>query len=137
MLKEPFNQSKDDLIAAKKNKVDPYLALLNYRNIPRDEILGSPTKRFMGRRTKTQLPMSETLLVPQIIDNKKVMKRLEHYRQLNKKYYGRTTKLLPQLSKGDIVRSTDKKGKFIDKGKVVGKTAYPRSYKVNIKGVHY
>ena len=83
--------AKKILITARRNNEDPYLALLNQRNIPRDKIFGSPAQRLMSRRTRTQLPISETLLVPQAVDPKKVRNRLEHYRQLNRKYYDRTT----------------------------------------------
>ena len=69
---------------AGRNNEDPYLALLNQRNIPRNKILGSPA----------QLPTSDTFLVPQVVDPKKVRKRLEHYRQLDLKCYDRTAKLL-------------------------------------------
>ncbi len=41
---------------------DPYLALLDYRNTPRDSVIGSPVQRLMGRRTRKRLPTSETLL---------------------------------------------------------------------------
>ena len=41
---------------------DPYLALLSYRNTPRDNLVGSPAQRLMGRRTKTLLPTTEALL---------------------------------------------------------------------------
>jgi hypothetical protein len=32
---------------------DPYLGLLAFRNIPRDNILGSPAQRLMCRQTRT------------------------------------------------------------------------------------
>ena len=91
----------------------------------------------MSRRTRTQLPISETLLVPLVVDPKKVRKRLEHYRQSNKKYYDRTAKLLQPLKEGDVIRTTDKNGKFTNKGTVISKSVHPRSYIVNGKGFHY
>ena len=46
---------------------DPHLALLEFRNTPINDRLGSPTQRLMGRRTKTLIPTSETLLCPKTI----------------------------------------------------------------------
>lgn len=40
---------------------DVYLALLDLRNTPKDEQIGSPMQRLMGRRTKTLLPISDGL----------------------------------------------------------------------------
>ena len=91
----------------------------------------------MSRRTRAQLPISETLLFPQVVDPKKVRNRLEYYRQSNKKYYDRTAKLLQLLKEGDVIRTTDKNGKFTNKGTVISKSVHPRSYIVNVKGFHY
>ena len=41
---------------------DPYLALLELRNTPSQDIGYSIAKRIFGRRTKTLLPVSENLL---------------------------------------------------------------------------
>ena len=41
---------------------DPYLALLDLRNTPSQDIGYSVAKRIFGRRTKTLLPVSENLL---------------------------------------------------------------------------
>lgn len=46
---------------------DVYLSLLDLRNTPRDEQIGSPMQRLMGRRAKTQLPMSDNLRKPTTI----------------------------------------------------------------------
>ena len=40
---------------AKEAGEDCYLSLLNQRNTPRDDVLGSPAQRLMSRRTKTKL----------------------------------------------------------------------------------
>ncbi|CAB4034804.1 Transposon Ty3-G Gag-Pol poly, partial [Paramuricea clavata] len=91
----------------------------------------------MARRTKTLLPISDTLLKPSVIEPSEVTKRLSHYRQQSKKYYDRTAKPLPNLQKGDVVRVTDIKGKYMKKGTVINETSYPRSYMVNINGRNY
>ena len=78
--------AKNFLYTAEKSNEDTYLALLAHRNT-RDDILGSPAQRLMGRRTKTQLPMSTTLLKPRVINPSTVTKRLNYCRQHNKKFY--------------------------------------------------
>ena len=50
-----------------KEAEDPYLELLDLRNTPRDQNIGSPAQPLMGRRTKTQLPTSEAFLKPEIV----------------------------------------------------------------------
>ena len=45
---------------------DIYLALVELRNTPINEQLGSPAQRLMGRRTRTLLPTSTQLLVPKL-----------------------------------------------------------------------
>ena len=46
-------------------KSDIYLALLDFRNTPTGKIHSSPAQRLFGHRTKTQLPMSKKLLIPE------------------------------------------------------------------------
>ena len=45
---------KNPLKKAKKSHNDPYLALLEFRNTPIDDINMSPSQMLMGRRTRTQ-----------------------------------------------------------------------------------
>ena len=56
MAEKGVQIAKSLLTKAKESGQDPYLALLDYRNTPRDDILGSPVQRLFGRRTKTLLP---------------------------------------------------------------------------------
>lgn len=44
---------------------DPYLAILDYRNTPFEELGLSPAQLFLARRLRTKLPVSATLLKPQ------------------------------------------------------------------------
>ena len=64
MAEKAVQTAKRLLRKAKKDKRDPYLALLDYRNTPQDKELGSLVQRLTGKRTKTTLPTSETLLKP-------------------------------------------------------------------------
>ena len=58
MSERAVQTAKKLLLKAKEDNKDPYLALLDYRNTPRNDTLGSPAQRLMGRRTKTLLPTS-------------------------------------------------------------------------------
>ena len=51
---------------AKKNSSDAYLALLDYRNTPTQRLDTNPAQRLMSRRTKTLLPTTKNLLVPEV-----------------------------------------------------------------------
>jgi len=43
---------------------DPYLGLLNQRNTPTESVGSSPVQRLFGRRTKSDIPMTQSLLKP-------------------------------------------------------------------------
>lgn len=87
--------SKKTAKKAKKDGRDPYLALLDFKNTPRDKHLGSPVQRLMGRRTKTTLPTSETLLKPKLVKN--VSSNLKEKRNAEKSFYDRNSRKLPQI----------------------------------------
>ncbi|XP_035679020.1 uncharacterized protein K02A2.6-like [Branchiostoma floridae] len=46
-------------------KMDPYLALLDFRNTPTQGVNSSPVQRLFGRRTRTTIPMTTALLTPE------------------------------------------------------------------------
>ena len=50
---------------AQSAKSDPYLALLDFRNTPTEGLNRSPAQLLLGRRTKTLLPISKELLMPE------------------------------------------------------------------------
>lgn len=83
-------------------KSDPYLALLELRNIPNEKMGSSPVQRLFSRRTRTQLPVSKQLLKPEIQSN--VKQRLLEKKAIQISYYNRSTRELSSLHKGDIVR---------------------------------
>lgn len=120
--------AKNLLKKAKADGKDFRLALLDYRNTPRDNVLGSPVQRCMGRRTRTRLPMTNALLRPSIIDPNKTKSRLEHYRKTSKSYYDRNAKVLPELKPGPVRYRT---GNTWTPAELIGKNAdNPRSYKL-------
>lgn len=55
VIKRLINKSVTD-------QKDPYLALLDLRNTPSQDIGYSAVQRIFGRRTKTLLPVSEDML---------------------------------------------------------------------------
>ncbi|KAJ8044125.1 hypothetical protein HOLleu_11505 [Holothuria leucospilota] len=105
---------------------DPYLALLDFRNTPHDDTLGSLAQRLFGRRTKTLIPTSRKLLEPKTIQLQQVTQGLTKRRQKQKVYFDRNTRKLPQLKIGDSVRVQTDRGWF--PAMVKGTASTPRSY---------
>ena len=85
------------------DKRDPYLALLEYRNTPISNTLGSPAQRLIGWRTKTLLPTNNKLLQPKIIKPQTVLKEFRDRKAQQKFYYDRHTVDLRPLALGDKV----------------------------------
>ena len=112
-------------------KSDPYLALLDFQNTPTEGLNRSPAQLLLGRGTKTLLPISRELLMP---ENKSLCSKTTESIQGNKdkkaKYYNRGTRELEQLKQGDTVRIEPKeKGKEWTKARVE-EPVNIRSYKV-------
>ena len=84
--------------------MDPYLAFLDCRNTPTQAMTTSPAQRLMGRRTKTLIPTTQNFLMPKTNPPCVEKSQLKERQQVQAKYYNRTTKELPTLSKGDVVR---------------------------------
>ena len=93
---------KNLLKKAQEDQKDPYLALLDFRNTPMNEQVGSPAQQLMGRRTKTLLPTSANLLEPKTIKAKSVNRDIGK-RQQQKRYFDRHAKPLTPVSVGDDV----------------------------------
>jgi hypothetical protein len=86
-LAEKAVQTTKKLIKkAKQDGKDIYLALLDLRNAPRNEIIGSPAQRLMDRHTKTQLPTTGALLRPNAPTPESVHEQLQKYRDRQKHY---------------------------------------------------
>jgi transposase InsO family protein len=128
-LAERYVQTAKNLLKkAKQAGTDPYLALLAYRNTPVNEKLGSPTQRLFGRRTKTTLPTSTTLLEPKIIEPKIVKETLHKNKEKQKQYFDHHTKELSVLQLGDNVRYETNTG--LKAAVVIEKRKEPRSYMI-------
>ncbi len=128
-LAERYVQTAKKLLKkAKQSGNDPYLALLTYRNTPTDEVLGSPSQRLFGRRTKTTLPTSSTLLQPQVIDPRAVEEAIKKKKEKQKQNFDQHTKQLPDLLPGDKVRYETNRG--LKPAVVIEKRKEPRSYMI-------
>ncbi|KAH3866637.1 hypothetical protein DPMN_029735 [Dreissena polymorpha] len=71
------------------------MSLLELRNTPRDDELGSRMHRLMGRMTKTLVPITNALRKPNAgpYKTKKVASKLLEYRYTHKFYYDRNTRV--------------------------------------------
>jgi transposase InsO family protein len=88
------------IVRCQRTNEDVCLALLDLRNTPCDSVIGSPTQRLMGRRTRTLLPTSESLLLPESKSPNTVQQQLQQYRCKQKEYYDRGPKPLPHIPQG-------------------------------------
>lgn len=86
-----------------KSGEDQYLGLLNIRNTPTQGVDSSPAQRLFGRRTKTIIPITNSLLHPNnqaISDTEK----LKNNQKRQAKYYNKSGHNLKPLNEGDVVR---------------------------------
>ena len=121
-----------------KSGEDQYLALLNIRNAPTQGVDSSPAQHLMGRRTRTLLPTTKSLLEPRNPLNPHEMEQLQLNQKRQAKYYNRTAHDLPTLKEGDIVhmkpfvleQHTWKKAE-------VARRLDERSYEVQASGITY
>ena len=125
---------KSLLIKARADKRDPLLALLEWRNTPSEGMNASPVQLLYGRRTRTRLPVTKSLLVPQVISD--VPEMIKFRKQKQKFYYDRHSHELPALHDGDAVRMRLPGENEWSLGRVIGEEG-PRSFRVNVNGKHY
>jgi hypothetical protein len=104
-VESSVKSAKRLLSKCKKAKSDPYLALLELRNVPSQGIGSSPAQRLHSRRTRSFLPMSHKLLLPrgsEIINNEK--EKMKSLQRKQVQDYNKRTKPLPELQEDDVVR---------------------------------
>ena len=112
-----------------------FQALLDWRNTPTEGVGTSPAQRLMGRRCKTLLPTTDTLLKPQYgvnSDTQAVRKKKEESRR---RYNYGARPLIP-LKSGDTVRMKLPRQTIWTPAIVAGEVA-PRSYEVTANGSTY
>uniref|UniRef100_A0A1X7V5L8 Integrase catalytic domain-containing protein n=2 Tax=Amphimedon queenslandica TaxID=400682 RepID=A0A1X7V5L8_AMPQE len=107
-------------------KCDFHLALLEFRNTPSNDILGSPSQRLMGRRTRTLLPTAENLLLFKIIPPSQVQSELKKHQKTQSYYYNKQAKPLSSLQKGDKIMFQN--GRTWLPATIAKATEYFRSY---------
>ena len=103
LARRTVQTAKSILEKAARDKKDPNLALLDFRNTPIDGIGRSPAQMLMGRRTRTLLPTSPKLLKP-TYNTDTIRPCLEEKQNKQKLYYDKTAKALEPLLPGEQVR---------------------------------
>ncbi|KAI8490490.1 hypothetical protein Bbelb_317580 [Branchiostoma belcheri] len=83
-----------------RGKTDPYLALLDLRNMPTQGVGSSPAQRLFNRRTNTTV--RRALLEPEVPSE--IPRKLQNEKERQRKYYNRQARDLPNLQVGDTVR---------------------------------
>ena len=109
-----------------------YRALLDWRNTPTEGMGTSPAQRFLGRRCRTLLPITESLLNPRY-PVKQDVKELQAQKQ---RHYNKHSKDLKPINPGESVRM-----------RLPGQTTWtlgtctavvgPRSYEIKIGNTTY
>ncbi|UYV60919.1 K02A2.6-like [Cordylochernes scorpioides] len=124
--------AKNILRKCKQSGDDIQIALLNYRNTPRED-MGSPAQKLLSRRTKTILPISKELLRPCI--QKDVTLKLRRSRNKQKFYYDKGSRDEPTFKIGQEVYLRENRRNW--KPATIVREDGPRSYTVqNNKGLY-
>ncbi len=104
MVEKAVDIAKKLLTKCKENGDDIYLALLQLRNTPRENI-GSPVQRLFSRRTRTKIPTAQEKFKPEIMEPENVREKLHEDRHLKAKhYYDRSSKPLRPLNPSETIR---------------------------------
>ena len=136
LVERAVQTAKNTLKKAKAENKDFHLALLDYRNTPMEEINLSPAQTLMGRRTRTRLPTTPSLLEPQYpTDN--IKEGLRRRAEIQQQYYNRHGKALQPLNTGDTVRIRKPGQKTWTPAEVTKVTESPRYYVVVSDGTSY
>ena len=61
-------------------------------------------QRLQGRRAQTRIPITDSLLKPNIINPNTVHEKMMEYRRKQKFYYDRNAKPLPEINKNSSIR---------------------------------
>ena len=100
--------AKNIMKKAKQAGTDVYLSLLDWRNTSSEGMSSSPAQRMFGRRTRTLLLTTSSLLKPKVQED--VKEKLIKQKSKQVKYYNQTSKELPPLQSGEIARVASKQG---------------------------
>lgn len=109
------------------NEVDQFqYRILEYNTTPIASMRLTPSELFFGRLVKTKLPVSESLLVRNNLNENDVKVNIEKKKETQKYYYNRDAKSLPVLIMNELV-IFKKNGKEWNYGTVASKVN-DRSY---------
>ena len=105
MVEKTVDIAKRLLKKCRATGEDIYLALLQIRNTPRDEVTGSPVQRLFSRRTRTRLPIAPQKLKPQVIPPEQVAEKLYEDRHIKaKRYFDQRTRPLKPIEPDSTIR---------------------------------
>ncbi|KAG5889389.1 hypothetical protein JTB14_018264 [Gonioctena quinquepunctata] len=111
-------------------KSDVKLALLNYINTPRNQILGTPSQRWFSRITRSTIPTSIENLKPKIVENVKE-ELLKELRIKQKKYGDQHRKNKEESKEGERIRYRIDHQSWRG-GEIIQKNENPRSIIIQI-----
>nr|XP_050038261.1 uncharacterized protein LOC126535423 [Dermacentor andersoni] len=127
MTERAAQQAKKLLKKCSFRTQDFEIALLEWRNTPRDTVLKSPVQKLKGRQTRTLLPVPTTRLEPEEIPSKGIHDRLQVIRCRQKIHYDRSARNLSPLKLGQRVTTYDTLQRIWSPAIVLRPAAAPRS----------
>ena len=89
---------------SKKSNSDAFLALLDQRNTPMQDIGSSPVQQLMNQQTRTILLTAAILLQPRSINPEQESGKMKENLAKQAEYYNRNAHDLSALEEGDVVR---------------------------------
>ena len=118
---------KNLLQKCKESGSDPHLAMLCLQTTPIDHHLPSPAEMLNSRVYQSNLPsVSQSTLFP--TKDGEINDKLQARQDLQKFYYDKSSKELPEVYPGDSVRILDPFSHKWEPGVVKDKTQTPKSY---------
>jgi transposase InsO family protein len=131
MAESAVKTAKTILRKCKEAGGDEFLAVLNHRNTPSQDMDESPVQRLFNRRTRTLLPTTANLLEPKTNGSFMRKKLLKKKAEKQAEYYNKGAKDLPVLEEGDTVRMKPHVlGEKVWKKGTVNKRLDERSYEI-------
>lgn len=117
----------------KRDNSDPYLALLQHRNTPKENanIALSPAQLLMSRSLRTKLPVLESSLKPKVCNSKIYQKFNDDRLSKMRYYYNKNVKDLPPLNINDKVMFKKSPDSDWIPGRIKEMCPEPRSYVVD------
>jgi len=124
MAERAVQIAKNILRRASTGRADLSTMLLDYRNTPVKGMSISPAQLCTGRRLRTKIPVITSKLEPTVPVG--VKEELRRKQAVEKVYYDRSARQLPNLNVGDKVLL--KTSKTLEFARVTGKHQTPRSF---------